>query len=196
MRKRCSISKVKKDNCWSEQSPEKSTVSTVPFLLGHPVYTSRMFRILQVTDQYFLSDRLTSNQPCIFKVEYHLIENNPAHRHTLWNSNVYVGLLCDGTPLWKWLCSHGPESRSERHFGSQSETWLGSWFELRAFTCIANWTPSQSWSGPAHCKVIFCSYCVVHADWPMHGFSMASARISKTPHAQITFRKSFAFHIS
>ena len=26
-------SKVKKDNCWSEQSPEKSTV---PFLLGPP----------------------------------------------------------------------------------------------------------------------------------------------------------------
>ena len=31
--------RVKKDNCWLEQSPGKSTVSTVPFLLGHPVYT-------------------------------------------------------------------------------------------------------------------------------------------------------------
>ena len=30
------------------------------------------------------------------------------------------------------------ESRSERCFGSRSKTWLGSWFELRAFTCIAN----------------------------------------------------------
>ena len=28
----------KKDNCWSEQSPAKSTVSTVPFFGGHPVY--------------------------------------------------------------------------------------------------------------------------------------------------------------
>ena len=30
-------SKVKKDKCWSEQSPKKSTV---PFFLGHPVYTT------------------------------------------------------------------------------------------------------------------------------------------------------------
>ena len=28
--------RVKKDNCWSEQSSKKSTV---PFFLGHPVYT-------------------------------------------------------------------------------------------------------------------------------------------------------------
>ena len=32
MRKICSIQQGEKDNCWSEQSPEKSTVSTVPFL--------------------------------------------------------------------------------------------------------------------------------------------------------------------
>ena len=42
----CSIKQgKKKDNCWSEQSPEKSTVSTVGFLLGYPeqpdiLYTS------------------------------------------------------------------------------------------------------------------------------------------------------------
>ena len=29
---------MKKNNCWLEQSPEKSTVSTVQFLLGHPVF--------------------------------------------------------------------------------------------------------------------------------------------------------------
>ena len=40
-----------------------------------------------------------------------------------------------------WLCSHGLESRSERRFGSRSKTWLGSWFELRAFTCIVNAFP-------------------------------------------------------
>ena len=37
----------------------------------------------------------------------------------------------------------------------------------------------KSRSGSAHCKVIFCSYCAVRAGWPVHGFSMASARISK-----------------
>ena len=39
--------------------------------------------------------------------------------------------------------------------------------------------PSQSRSGSAHCEIIFCSYCAVRADWPMHGFSVASARISQ-----------------
>ena len=39
------------------------------------------------------------------------------------------------------LCSHGLESCSERRFGSLSKTWLGSWFELRAFTCFANAFP-------------------------------------------------------
>ena len=29
---------MKKDNCWLEQSPENSTVSTVPFFVGHPVF--------------------------------------------------------------------------------------------------------------------------------------------------------------
>ena len=38
MRKRCSIQQGEKNNSWSEQSPEKSTVWTVPFFLGHPVY--------------------------------------------------------------------------------------------------------------------------------------------------------------
>ena len=36
MKKRCSIQQGEKDNCWSEQSPEKSTVSTVPFFCGPP----------------------------------------------------------------------------------------------------------------------------------------------------------------
>ena len=38
-------------------------------------------------------------------------------------------------------CSQRIESRSESRFGSRSASWLGSWFELRAFTCIANAFP-------------------------------------------------------
>ena len=38
MRNRCSIQQGEENNCWLEQSPEKSTVSTVPLFLGHPVY--------------------------------------------------------------------------------------------------------------------------------------------------------------
>ena len=38
MRQRCSIQQGENKNSWSEQSPEKSTVSTVPFLGDHPVY--------------------------------------------------------------------------------------------------------------------------------------------------------------
>ena len=50
-------------------------------------------------------------------------------------------------------------------------------------------TPSQSRTGSAHCEVIFCSYCAVRADWPMHGFSAHF----KNAHVRFTFRKSFAF---
>ena len=38
MGNRCSIQQGEEINCWLEQSPEKSTVSTVPLFLGHPVY--------------------------------------------------------------------------------------------------------------------------------------------------------------
>ena len=50
-------------------------------------------------------------------------------------------------------------------------------------------TSSQSRTGSAHCEVIFCSYCAVRADWPMHDFSAHF----QNAHARITFRKSFAF---
>ena len=50
-------------------------------------------------------------------------------------------------------------------------------------------TPFQSRTGSAHCEVIFCSYCTVCTEWPMHGFSAHF----QNAHVQITFRKSFAF---
>ena len=50
-------------------------------------------------------------------------------------------------------------------------------------------TSFRSRTGSAHCEVIFCSYCAVRADWPMHGFSAHF----QNAHARITFRKSFAF---
>ena len=95
-----------------------------------------------------------------------------------------------------WLCSHGLESRSERRFGSRSKTWLGSWFELRVFTCIANAFPITIRICALRGNIFF-SYCAVCADWPMHGFSMASehgfSAHFQNVHARITFRKSFAF---
>ena len=36
MKKRCSIQQSERNNCWSEQSSEKSTVWTVPFFCGPP----------------------------------------------------------------------------------------------------------------------------------------------------------------
>ena len=50
-------------------------------------------------------------------------------------------VICYSCGKGQWLCSHENELCSERHFGSRSKTWLGSWFELRAFTCIANAFP-------------------------------------------------------
>ena len=67
---------------------------------------------------------------------------------------------------------------------------------LRDWDCELNYVrshalqwPSQSRTGSVHCEVIFCSYCAVRADWPMHGFSAHF----QNAHARITFRKSFAF---
>ena len=40
-----------------------------------------------------------------------------------------------------WACSQRNKSRSKSRFGSRSASWLGLWFELRAFTSIANAVP-------------------------------------------------------
>ena len=45
---RCSFQEGKENNCWFEQSSEKSTVSTVPLFLGHPVYNGKGQKILGV----------------------------------------------------------------------------------------------------------------------------------------------------
>ena len=85
---------------------------------------------------------------------------------------------------WHWLCSHGLESRSERRFESRSQTWLGSWFELRAFTCIANACALRG-------NILFLLRSprwLIHS-WFQHGFSAHF----KNAHARITFRNSFAF---
>ena len=90
-----------------------------------------------------------------------------------------------------WVCLHGLESRSERRFGTWFKTWLGSWFELHAFTWATNAFPITI----RNCtlRVIFCSYYAVRERWLthaiMHGFS---AHFSNA-HARITFRNSFAF---
>ena len=41
----------------------------------------------------------------------------------------------------EWACSQRNKSRSESHFRSRSASWLGSWFQLCAFTSIANAFP-------------------------------------------------------
>ena len=90
-----------------------------------------------------------------------------------------------------WLCSHGLESRSERRFGSRSKTWLGSWFELRAFTCIANAFPITIRICALRGNILFLLRSprwLTHA-WLQYGFSAHF----QNAHARITFRKSFAF---
>ena len=92
---------------------------------------------------------------------------------------------CDIFETWNktMLCSHENKSRFPKDVSDRDLNYMRS---------HALQTPSQSRSGSAHCKVIFCSYCAVRADWPMHGFSAHF----QNAHAWITFRKSFAFHIS
>ena len=86
-----------------------------------------------------------------------------------------------------WLCSHENESRSERCFGSWSKTWLGSWFELRSFTCIANAFPITIRICALQGNILFLLWWT-HA-WLQHGFSAHF----QNAHARIMFRKSFAF---
>ena len=90
-----------------------------------------------------------------------------------------------------WLCSHENESRSERCFGSRSKTWLGSWFELRAFTCIANAFPITIRICALQGNILFLlrSPCWWTHAWLQHGFSAHF----QNAHARIMFRKSFAF---
>ena len=59
-------------------------------------------------------------------------------------AKFYIGnCVCSVTSkyLIHWACSQRNESRSESRFGLRSASWLGSWFELRGFTSIANAVP-------------------------------------------------------
>ena len=82
----------------------------------------------------------------------------------------------------QWLCSHGLESRSERRFGTRSKTWLGSWFELHAFTWATNAFPITI--RICVLRVIFCSYYAVRARWLTHALKQRTFQ---------KFQKSFAF---
>ena len=89
-----------------------------------------------------------------------------------------------------WLCSHGLESRSDRRFGSRSKTWLGSWFELRAFTCIANAFPItiRICALRGNILLLLCSPC-----WLTHAWlQRASPKKTLTNHVT----KELCIHIS
>ena len=90
-----------------------------------------------------------------------------------------------------WLCSHGLELRSERRFGSRSKTWLGSWFELRAFTCIVNAFPItiRICALRGNILLLLRSPRWLTNAWLQHVFSAHF----QNAHTRITFRKSFAF---
>ena len=69
--------------------------------------------------------------------------------------------------------------------------WLGSWFELRAFTCIANAFPITIRICALRGNILFLLRSprwLTHA-WLQHGFSAHF----QNAHARITFRNSFVF---
>ena len=85
-------------------------------------------------------------------------------------------LLTGLRSIWRhWLCSQRNESRSQRRFGSRSASWLGSWFELRAFTCIANAFPITNRICALRGNILF----LLRSPRRLHDPCMASARISK-----------------
>ena len=77
-----------------------------------------------------------------------------------------------------WVCLHGLESRSERRFGTWFKTWLGSWFELRAFTWATNAFPITNQELRTASDILLLLRQSARADWPMR-LCMASARIFK-----------------
>ena len=74
MGNRCSIQQGEENNCWLEQSPEKSTVSTVPLFLGHPVLwnerDTNSVMIVHVYDIYPDLHVYTSSFYCVFILLY------------------------------------------------------------------------------------------------------------------------------
>ena len=87
-----------------------------------------------------------------------------------------------------WACSQRNGSRSESCFRSWSASWLGSWFELHAFTSIANAVLITNRICALRGNILF---LLRSPRWltHMHGFSAHF----KYAHVQITFGKSFAF---
>ena len=101
------------------------------------------------------------------------------------------------SPLSDWLCSHENESRSERRFGSRSKTWLGSWFELRAFTCIANAFPITIRICTLRGNILFPLHSprwLTHA-WLQHAFQKCTCtnHVLKHPFFHISKRVSKRF---
>ena len=96
---------------------------------------------------FFLFSLLHLSRPCNPKAEINICM---CRKERVWEYMITLARLvgrvntpveCKHGPVTHWLCSQRNESRSERRFGSRSASWLGSWFELRAFTCIANAVP-------------------------------------------------------
>ena len=114
MRKRCSIQQGEKDNCWSEQSPEKSTVSTVPFFFGHPVYGT-------ITCAYMYNVWLTKDA-CLFTSctcywifsTWVCLNSNVKLMICIHVTYMYNGILCVLTP--------SPHSYSHTHTHTHTHT--------------------------------------------------------------------------
>ena len=75
---------------------------------------------------------------------------------------------------WR-ACSQRNESRSESRFGLRSASWLGSWFELRAFTCISNAVPIMNRICALRGNILFLLRRLTHA-WLQRAFHFKCAR--------------------
>ena len=64
---------MKKDNCWSEQSPGKLTVSTVPFLLGHPVFYKKKYFIIDLMHWRHKGSHLHNNDASLVSRSAHVL---------------------------------------------------------------------------------------------------------------------------
>ena len=111
----------------------------------------------------------------------------------VWNSEIFKECckwyITSTKP--EWACSQRNESRSESRFRSLSASWLGSWFQLCAFTSIANAFPITNRICTLRGNILF---LLRSPRWLTHvwlQFTKGKIRLSNQESVRITFRNGF-----
>ena len=132
---------------------------------------------------------------CNLKFTIVLVHSTSCAAKYTWRYLKHVGMLLHMSQEFHWACSQRKESCSEIRFGSRSASWLGSWFELHAFTSIANAVPITNRICALRGNILFLLRSprwLTHA-WPQRAFPKC-ARTTRVPSFAFTFPQNQAFY--